>query len=66
MTKSVYMTTRPFPSSLIARVGDLIPSYCRSVMIAHDDPAEGRATITAHKSEIKDARKAIRIARLEG
>jgi hypothetical protein len=72
MTKSLgtsdYLITRPFPASLSGAVSDLIPASCRSVRMDHGDeteayPGRGMCCLTAHKSEIKAARRAIRIAR---
>jgi len=60
---NLYPTTRRFPETLSGRVSDLIPSFCRSVRINQEDNAS--CTITAHRSEIGAARKAIRIARAE-
>lgn len=65
-----YVVTRPFPQSLSGRVSDLIPSSCRSVWIDHGDetetyPGRGMCCLTAHKSDINAARRAIRVARAE-
>jgi hypothetical protein len=56
-------TTRSFPATLSGRVEDLIPSFCRSIRMNHED--DGTCTLTAHASEIDAARKAVRIARDE-
>jgi hypothetical protein len=58
-----YLTTREFPAELTARIGDLIPRHCRSVKIGQAGVATDRAT--AHRSEIGEVRRAIRIARRE-
>jgi hypothetical protein len=58
-----YVTTRAFPAELAGRVDNLIPRCCRSVRMSHED--DGTCTLTAHRSEIAAARRAIRIARDE-
>lgn len=58
------ITTRRFPVALVARVGDLIPNWCRSAAISHAED-DGPVTASAHPSEIKYVRRAIASARLE-
>jgi hypothetical protein len=60
---TAYIETRAFPDDLSTRIGDLIPSWCRSVVILHHD--NGAATARAHKSEIGRVRTAINQARAE-
>lgn len=69
-TNPDYVITKPFPEALSGRVSDLIPSSCRSVRMDHGDdsetyPGRGMCCLTAHKSEIAAARRAIRVARAE-
>ena len=56
-----YSTTRPFSADLSGAVENLIPRSCRSVRMNHED--DGTCTLTAHHSEIHEARKAIKAAR---
>jgi len=58
-----YITTRTFPNHLTGRVGDLIPRWCRSARISHFD--DGLATVTAHRSEIREVRAAINLAKAD-
>ena len=62
-----YHTTRPFPASLLGHVSDRIPSFCRSILVNHlteHDRTDARVSITAHKSDIGFARRAIRSVKL--
>ena len=69
MTKSLgsseYLTTRPFPESIASRAFDLVPPFCRSVRVVLVEGHPELSAITAHKSEIGAARKAVRIAKRE-
>lgn len=58
-----YAETRPFPASISCAVGDYVPAWCRSVRMSHHD--DGTCTLTAHRSEIDYARRAVRLARID-
>jgi len=56
------LETRAFSADLSGVVENLIPRHCRSVRMDHQD--DGTCTLTAHRSEIEAARKAVRIAKI--
>ena len=60
---SRYTRTRPFPADLLPRAADLLPRYARSVCAVWID--DDTCAFTAHESEIRHARRAVRIARAE-
>lgn len=56
-----YSTARKFSADLSGAVENLIPRFCRSIRMNQEQ--DGTCTLTAHRSEIFAARKAIKIAR---
>ena len=62
---SMYITTRPVPSALAARIEGLIPDYCRSVRCLHGETDDDPVRYVAHRHEIEHVRRAISIARTE-
>lgn len=60
-----HIITRPVPVSLVGRIENLIPAHCRSVKCLHGDTDADLVRYEAHKSEIAEVRRAIRIAKQE-